>query len=190
MIIGITGNIGSGKSTFSKILAAMLNWRYIDLDVLAKVTSFRYKDEVIRICKKFGFLSGKYTDYLKSNFFINPELREEVKEFIREKMDLSAFHCQHTIIESAILFEEGINKECDCVIAVICPEIKRFERLEKFRGMSEEAVKERLQFQASEKGYSIDKCDFVIYNDEGEQYLMEQAQELVEKIHLNYSKIL
>ena len=63
MIIGITGNIGSGKSTASKILSTILDFKYIDLDVMAKVIAFQNITEIENICKKYGYTKQIYENF-------------------------------------------------------------------------------------------------------------------------------
>jgi len=188
MIIGITGNIGSGKSTFSRILSSMLDWKLVDLDVKAKTICFEYREDIEEICRKYGFRKNKenYLQFLKRNFFQNEELYKEIHSFVRPKINISNF--QHTILESAILFEEKLNEECDFIISIVVSDNVRYERLQKTRGMSREEVDKILQKQTHEQIYSIDKADLMIDNSGDEYYLLLKAEETMSFIYKNFQE--
>ena len=187
MIIGITGNIGSGKSTFSKIFAATMDWKYIDMDVLEKVKCFEYRKDIEKICRGFGFKASEmnYLEFLKQNYFKKDSLKKQIDEFIKPKLVLETF--QHTILESALLFEEGFDSICDLIIVVTVNTATRFARLEVFRGMRYSVIQSRLGMQIPDKDY-IDKATFVVDNNGTEYDLMMRAEEIRKEIYLRYTK--
>lgn len=187
MIIGITGNIGSGKSTFAKIFAATMDWKYIDMDVLAKVKCFEYRKDIEKICRGFGFKASEtnYLEFLKHNYFKIEELKTRIDVFIRPKLIIEAH--QHTILESALLFEEGFDNICDLIIVVTVNNETRFARLEAFRGMRYSVIQSRLGMQTPDKDY-IDKATFVVDNNGTEYDLMLRAEEIRKEIYLRYTK--
>lgn len=187
MIIGITGNIGSGKSTFAKIFAATMDWKYIDMDVLAKVKCFEYRKDIEKICRGFGFKASEmdYLEYLKQNYFKKEGLKTQIDEFIKPKLILETF--QHTILESALLFEEGFDSICDLIIVVTVNTETRFSRLEAFRGMKNSVIRSRLGMQIPDKDY-IDKATFVVDNNGTEYDLLLRAEEIRTEIYTKYTE--
>jgi dephospho-CoA kinase len=185
MIIGVTGNIGSGKSTFSKILATMLEWKYVDMDVLAKTRGFEYRKDIEKICKGFGFDKNEmnYLEFIKKHFFSNTALEKAISEFIKPKLFVS--DTMHTVLESALLFEEGFNDICDCIIVVTVPDHTRISRLEAFRRMTHAAIQQRLIKQIPEQNY-LDKANYVVYNDGDEYALLTNAETIMKDILTSY----
>jgi dephospho-CoA kinase len=187
MIIGITGNIGSGKSTFAKIFAATMDWKYIDMDVFAKVKCFEYRKDIEKICRGFGFNSSEtnYLEFLKYNYFKTEGLKTRIDEFIKPKLVLETF--QHTILESALLFEEGFDSICDLIVVVTVDTPTRFSRLEGLRGMRNSVIRSRLGMQIPDKDY-IDKATFVVDNNGTEYDLLNRAEEIRNEIYTKYSE--
>ena len=150
MIIGITGGIGSGKSTIAKELAKR-GYTVYDCDREAK----RIIDEntdvqtaIINLLGNEAFLNGQYnTAYVAQRVFAEPHLLEALNNIIHPKvkediLNRSVF-CQAKnevncalaakksilFIESAILFEAGLDTLCDKVIVVEAPEDIRITRV-------------------------------------------------------------
>lgn len=182
MIIGITGNIGSGKSTASKILSTILDFKYIDLDVMAKVIAFQNITEIENICKKYGYTKQIYENFqvfLKIFYFSNNALKKEISNFIRPKI---VFNCsENIVVESAILFEEKFETHVDKIVAVCVDPQTRYKRLKKSRNMNPETVDSILAHQTDEKLY-INRADFVIDNSGSEFNLYTELFRIAQKI--------
>ncbi len=171
-IIGLTGGIGSGKSTVAEIFRK-LNIFVFDSDTESKAimnTSSYIKE---RITSKFG-------DDLYENGILN---RRKLSEIIFYQTDaveyvnalvhpavivafeerISQIKSPYAIIESAILFESEAYKQAHKVICVTAPEKIRIERVMKRDGVSYEQVKARMNNQMREKD-KIKRSDFIINN--------------------------
>jgi len=138
MIIGITGGIGSGKSTIAQELARR-DFAVYDCDREAKRIISENKDvqqAIIELLGEEAFVEGTYnTAYVARRVFEDKELLEHlnqivhpaVKEDIRAKSEeLRVKSC--LFVESAILYEAGLDTLCDKVIVVDAPEEVRIAR--------------------------------------------------------------
>jgi len=138
MIIGITGGIGSGKSTIARELAKR-GFAVYDCDLEAKRIIVENKDvqqAIIELLGEEAFVEGSYnTAYVARRVFEDKELLEHlnqivhpaVKEDIRAKSEeLRVNSC--LFVESAILYEAGLDTLCDKVIVVDAPEEVRIAR--------------------------------------------------------------
>jgi len=138
MIIGITGGIGSGKSTIARELAKR-GFAVYDCDLEAKRIIAENKDvqqAIIELLGEEAFVEGTYnTAYVARRVFEDKELLEHlnqivhpaVKEDIKAKSEeLRVKSC--LFVESAILYEAGLDTLCDKVIVVDAPEEVRISR--------------------------------------------------------------
>jgi dephospho-CoA kinase len=173
-VIGITGGIGSGKSTIASMLRDA-GYPVFDCDFHAKSLYNSDKDVISDMKKLFG--ENIYKDSLldrkaladivfkdkisleKLNSVIHPKVREFMSFQIKEsKSDLF-------FIESAILFESGLSKYVDKVLTVTAPVGLRIERTIKRDNTTEEKVRERMKFQICEDR-RLFKSDYVISTDQ------------------------
>jgi len=136
MIIGLTGGIGSGKSFLAKALAQR-GFTVYDCDREAKRIIAENKDVQAAIKDLLGeeaFIEGKYnTAYVAQRVFAEPQLLEKLNKIVHPavKADiLSPFtsHLSPLIVESAILFESGLDQLCDKIVVVTAPEDVRIAR--------------------------------------------------------------
>ena len=145
MIIGLTGGIGSGKSTIAQELVKR-GFAVYDCDREAKriiTENPEVQAAIIDLLGEEAFIKGqsdkvqgtKYnTEYVAKRVFAEPELLEKlnqiihpaVKEDIRQRSGLSVKPV--LFIESAILFESGLAALCDKIIVVDAPEEVRIAR--------------------------------------------------------------
>ena len=140
MIVGITGGIGSGKSTIARALAAR-GYAVYDCDREAKRIIAENPDvqkEIIDLLGKEAFIyhpsSIIYnTTYVAKRVFADPHLLKELNRIVHPavKADiLSSFtsHLSPLFLESAILFESGLNLLCNRIIVIDAPEDIRIAR--------------------------------------------------------------
>jgi len=172
ILIGLTGGIGSGKTTVAKAFLALGVPIYISDDEAKKLMG---KSKVIKrqLVKLFGdqaYISNqlnksfiadiifKNKDYLaKMNAIVHPKVEQHFNKWVAKQ------NTPYIIKESAILFENGGYKECDYVITVIASKSLRMKRL-LLRDNSTKAKIEAImknQWQDEEK---IKLSDFVIEN--------------------------
>ena len=191
IIVGLTGILGSGKSTN----AAALRKRgldVIDFDGLAK-ESLNWKETQEDIRDAFGdeYVVGGRVDVerLRQSVFtkdlnvrkleaiIHPRVHEEVE---RRLIALEEKGVKAAIIEHPLLFEVGFHRPVDKIVVVTAKDDIIRARLEK-RGMRGDDVERRLSFQIPLKEKE-EKADYVINNNGAEDQLGEQIDSLVQEI--------
>lgn len=164
-VIGLTGNIGCGKSTVAGMLRE-LGVATIDADTVARQA--RNNDELVQqlIQERFGTLD---TDRLAEIVFsdpaaladleaiLHPPVRDEVRALLAELLTAAA---PAACIEAIKLFESPLRDRCDQTWVVRCEERDAFARLAA-RGMSEAAVRARLANQTSQ-AVKVAAADVVI----------------------------
>lgn len=184
IIIGLTGGIGSGKTTVARIFE-VLRYPVFYADDEAKRL---YDDAEVRkaVTALFGaaaYAEGKVNrSYLAERVFGNPELLEQLnsivhpavrQRFVDWQKDHPAF--AH-IREAAILFESGSHADCTLTIAVSAPEELRIERVTDRDGSEASAVRQRMMHQLSDDERR-QRADFEIVND-GQQLILPQVLEI------------
>ncbi|WP_396162249.1 dephospho-CoA kinase [Flavobacterium sp.] len=172
-IIGLTGGIGSGKSTVAHYIASKGIPVYIadaaakeimeQPDVMAQIKQIFHQN----VMTSEGKLDRKVIGQL---VFTSPELLKKLNAIVHPlvKTHFIEWLQQHktssfVLKEVAILFESGGNKECDKVILVTAPEAIRIQRTMLRDKISQEAILNRIQNQLSD-AEKIQKSDFVISN--------------------------
>jgi dephospho-CoA kinase len=190
MIIGLTGGIGSGKSTVAKLFEVMGVPVY-NSDLHAKEMYYKpeVKEQVIRLLganayDAEGKLDPKHVSKIvfgdsgtlsKINSIIHPAVETDFKEFVTKHSD------QKLILkESALLFETGIYKKLDKIILVTSPLELRISRVQARDNISADEVKKRIQHQMPDEE-KAPISDFVIKNDEATG-LIPQVVEVLEKL--------
>ncbi len=179
-IIGITGGMGSGKTTVAKIIESMGYPVYFS-DDRAKQMYFLpdVKDKVITILGKDAYINDKELNkqYVSEKIFSDKKLLQDINQLIHTavKKDFEQFKTEYTntpfiFKESALLFEANIHKECDSIILVTAPESIRIERIKKRDHLSEQEIKKRLSVQMAEEE-KIKYSNFIIQNNEAEPLL-------------------
>jgi dephospho-CoA kinase len=171
--VGLTGNMGTGKSTVARIFMAMGVPVY-HADLEAK--KFLFEQEVVSQLrlwwgeavmtngqpdrKKLATIVFKQPEKLKMlNSLIHPRVRGDLQEWL-----IRQHHHHYVIHEAAILFESGFFKEFDKIITVVCPERLAMKRIMERDGLEEEEIWQRMQNQWSQQ-VKIAKSDFHIVND-------------------------
>ncbi len=175
--VGLTGGIGSGKSTVARIfitLGAPVFHADEESRALLKGTGVRDQIELL-LGKEIHDGNGNINrSKVAAIVFANPEklaaLNAILHPLVREKFN--AFCEQHknspyVIEEAAILFESGAYKNVNKIITVECGEGKRIQRVMERDKASENAVKLRVSRQMSD-AERRERSDFVIINDESE----------------------
>ncbi len=155
-VVGLTGGIGSGKSTIANFFSELGVPVYI-ADIEAKKLTNRSK--VIR--RKLIQLLGRkaYNDeglnrpFVAKKIFNDPELLQQVNAIIHPKVGqhfrrwMKKQEAPYCIKEAAILFENGGYKNCDFTILVSAPVEVRIERVTARDGSTEEEVRSRMDNQ-------------------------------------------
>jgi len=184
--IGITGNIGSGKSMVSRIFESA-GYPIFYADDVAK-TLYQKPHIITSVVNTFG--ETMYEDgnivlkNLASIVFSNPEKMKELEGIIHPevKSEFKSWanlqkESNIVMMENAILFEGGFDGLFDYIIVVSCPTELRVERIMKRDGLTRQQVYERMNLQLDENA-KIKKADFVIVND-GKKALLPQISEIM-----------
>lgn len=188
-IIGLTGGIGSGKSTVLKMFQKYGATAFIADEEAKKLMNFdedlrreikkllgekSYKNN--RINKKFiaEQIFNDSEKIEKLNGLVHPKVKETFLLFAKEVTT------KLLVYEAAILFESGSDVYCDFVVTVIADKEKRIQRVMKRDNVSRKSVLSRMKNQLSDTD-KIKKSDFVIYNNELED-TESQVKEIVKKI--------
>lgn len=167
--VGITGGIGSGKSTVCSLLAAYGVAVY-DSDARAK--ALMTESEALREALRGAFGDECYVNgelnrpYLAKSVFGNEEALARLNAIVHPavRADFGAWaECQrgeYVVLESAILFEAGFETEVDSTLAVLAPLEERLRRAMERDGAEREAVLRRMEHQLSDEELHAraDKC--------------------------------
>ena len=189
--IGITGGIGSGKSTVCKIFS-LLGTPVYDADSHAKRLMTEDKILVAQIQEKFGkqsyAKSGELNrDYLSKEVFNNSLRLQALNGLVHPRVALDSerwmkenSNAPYVIKEAALLFETGSYKTLDKIIVVSAPEELRVQRvINRDTSRTREDVLKIIRNQMPEQD-KIGRADFIIYNDERE-LLIPQILKLHER---------
>lgn len=187
--IGLTGGIGSGKSTVAKVFE-VLGIPVYYADEAAKRLMNADEDLKEKIKLQFGnkvYKNGQLDKkYLADIVFSSPEklalLNAQVhpatiKDAERWMQKQTTPYC---IKEAALIFESGAQHNLDYVIGVIAPTPLRILRTMQRDGVTHEEVIARMDKQMDDT-IKMKLCDFVINNDEQEM-LLPQILELHKKL--------
>ena len=166
MIIGVTGNLGSGKTTVSKILAEMSSSKILNADKIAKKYLRIYKKKILgefpearknnsidmRKLAEIVFEDKKKLRKLER--ILHPPTRREIKKLSKTK--------RNVIIDAPLLIEGGLYSLCDFIILVKTSKGTQIRRLRgKFtEGEINKRLKNQIQFN-KKKRYA----DYIINND-------------------------
>jgi dephospho-CoA kinase len=187
--IGLTGGIGSGKSTVAKVFE-VLGIPVYYADEAAKRIMNEDEELKAQIIQHFG--AAAYTNhelnrkYIASLVFNNKERLELLNNLVHPATirDGERWMRQQTtpyaIKEAALIFESGVQAYLDYVIGVAAPAALRVHRTMKRDNIKREEVLSRMNQQIQE-GIKMRLCDFVITNDE-QQAVIPQVIALHEKL--------
>jgi dephospho-CoA kinase len=187
--IGLTGGIGSGKSTVSNIFE-QLGVPVYYADTAAKRIMNEDPALGAQLIEHFG--PEVYVDGVLNRSFMASIVFNDKKQLallnslvhpatIRDaEAWMKLQDTPYAIKEAALIFESGSQDQLDYVIGVSAPESLRIQRAMKRDNISREAVKERMQNQLSES-IKMRLCNFVIVNDE-QQLVIPQVIELDKKL--------
>lgn len=187
--IGLTGGIGSGKSTVAKIFQ-VLGIPVFDADSTAK--NIMNENESLKEQLIYTFGKETYTDgilnrkYLAGIVFSDPYKLELLNSLVHPATIQAAKDwmqqqtAPYTIKEAALLFESGTAGDLDAVIGVYTPKNIRLQRVASRDNASYEDVQKRMLNQLDEN-MKMKLCDFVIFNDE-KQLLVQQVLDLHKKL--------
>jgi dephospho-CoA kinase len=187
--IGVTGGIGTGKTTICRVLETM-GFPVYYADPEAKRLMHAHEPLVKAISDAFGaqvYENGKLRrDLLAEAIFSDPEKRELLNSLVHPQVREDFIHWterqQSAIVfqESALLFETGGYRHFDKTILVTAPMDERIARTMSRDDATEEQVRARIANQLPED-QKIPLADFIIVND-GRQLVIPQIEKIVEAL--------
>lgn len=196
--VGITGGIGSGKSTVCEIFKSLgIPIFYADLSAKQLLNT----DPVLRagVIDLFGSEAytpeGAYDRQAVARLaFSNPKKLAALNALVHPAVEVAsrAWHQQqaqpglpYTLKEAALMIESGSHQYLDRLIVVTAPEALRIQRVMQRDGLTEEQVRARIRGQLPEEE-KLQRADFVVEND-GEHLLVPQVM-AIHKTLLSLSK--
>jgi len=186
--IGITGNIGSGKSTFSSYLLSK-GFKVFNADDIAKDILSNDKDVKKRIIQEFGeetftgnslnkkYLADKIFSDPQKVLLINSILHPKVFEKLEEQFNSINTNDKIVFVETALIYEAEMEVFFDFVVLISSELENRFNRKEKSKRYTFEDFNNREQNQIKEEEKSK-RADFEFKNN-GSLKELEQKAELL-----------
>ncbi|NCT08950.1 MAG: dephospho-CoA kinase [Flavobacteriia bacterium] len=188
MIIGLTGGIGTGKSTVANFFAKFPNIVIYTADIEAKKLMNSSKIIQEKIINEFGidsFLNDVLQrDYLakivfnnpeklsKLNLIVHPEVKKHFQDFVKKNTNKLFI-----IYENAILFESKSNLFCDVIITVFSRLETRIQRVMKRDNVTKQDVFDRIKNQLSEESKLL-QSHYIILNED-----LDNTQNQVKNIY-------
>jgi len=191
-IIGLTGGIGSGKTTIANHLKSLGIPVYNSDDQAKKILFF--PDTIETLMSVFGnvIFANELLDKEKLSklVFNDPEKLKLLNQIIHPavKVDFENWlkankNAPLVIKEAAILFESGSNKDCDAIISISAPQEMRIQRVIERDHLTYEEVMSRINNQWTDEMRNINS-DYVVDNQDIENAFAQT--EVYINILLNY----
>ncbi|HNB60423.1 MAG TPA: dephospho-CoA kinase [Phycisphaerales bacterium] len=192
-VIGLAGGIASGKSHVARLLGEF-GCLVLDSDRLAKDVLKReaVRDELVSWWGK-GILTedGRVDrakvaeivfksapERLRLEALVHPLVKRSRAEMVEAARD---YGCRAAVIDAPLLFEAGVEKECDAVVFVDTPREERLERVKSKRGWSEEELdrRERAQMPLEEKR---SRSGYVVNGSSRNEHLGAEVKRILEEV--------
>ncbi|MFR0621458.1 dephospho-CoA kinase [Limosilactobacillus mucosae] len=194
LVIGLTGGIASGKSTISSILKAV-GWPVIDADLIARQIVMPGSKGLEQIVNRFGpqMLNSDGTldrKKLGKTVFDDPKKLSDLDKIehplIQEAIDsqLDEFKKQHlpvVVLDVPLLFETGMDEECDLTVLVVVDQATQLKRLMKRDQISKMDAVKKISSQMSLKE-KMQRADVIIDNNGTLEQTRSQVAELVDRV--------
>lgn len=190
--LGLTGGIGSGKSTVAKIFEEFnIPVYYADERAKWLMNQPKLKDKITLEFGEKAYAKGKLDrGYLASVVFKNRELLETLNAIVHPAVaeDYKNW-CEYqqspfTVKEAAILIESGAKESVDEVVIVTAPVKVRMDRVIKRDGVSEQQVIDRLNNQMTDS-QRLEHASYVVDNG-GEKMLIPQVKNIIADVKNKY----
>ena len=193
-LIGLTGGIGSGKSTVAQLLVEQ-GWALVDADRIARDIVEPGQPALAELAEAFGqdilrsdgsldrgllasraFASREKTDLLNS--ITHPRIHEETQaQFDAARRAVEEF----VVYDMPLLVDNGLHKDMDATIVVDVDVEERVRRLVEFRGLAEDDARRRIAAQVPDDVRRA-AADVIIDNNGPREALDAQVAEAVEEL--------
>lgn len=193
MTIGLTGPTGAGKSTLRPVFERF-GCDVLDCDLYARRVTEPGSPALSELADIFGAdimrPDGSLDRaLLASRAFASPGGREALNgtthpriiAMLKDDIALTHSNGRHAVIDAPLLFESGLERICDAVIAVVAPAEIRAGRIMLRDGITREAALLRISAQHDEAFYT-DRADLSINNIGSDKEFVEQAEGLLKRL--------
>ena len=192
-IIGLTGSVGSGKSTVGKLMEEHFNVRLQMTDEIGHLAYQKGTESYEQIIQLLGKVILDEDKEINRKLVADKVFQEErlleqlnsiihpwVKQYLSEDMEQQKKKKEYSyyVIESAIMFQTGLDRMCDEVWYVDAEDAVRRERLKSDRGYSDDKINNIMDNQW-ENAKRKEQCQQVINNNGNKSLIMEQLEKLL-----------
>eukprot|EP01029_Cantina_marsupialis_P027758 TRINITY_DN773416_c0_g1_i1.p1 TRINITY_DN773416_c0_g1~~TRINITY_DN773416_c0_g1_i1.p1 ORF type:complete len:233 (-),score=42.49 TRINITY_DN773416_c0_g1_i1:181-879(-) len=193
-IIGVTGGVGCGKSTFCRFVRER-GYETIEVDKVKKFVALPGKPAYRKIVQTFGediLLEDGFIDYAKLSGLVfgdrskRRQLCKATDKYIYLEIIMrlvkSFFSCKSIVfLDSALLFESKSDKVCSKVVALITPSELKIDRLIKRTGWSVDHINDILNSQIPPEVKAA-RSDYVVSNDGTLEDLEQEVDDVIVKL--------
>ena len=175
MVIGVTGNSGSGKSEISKILSNKINAKIIDADKVVKELYTPGQEYYNKILELFGnkvleknnklnrnkieeIIYNNESESEKLNNLTYKYVVDEIKKRVKKEKNINI------IIDAPLLFESKLDEICDITVAVLAEKSLKINRICTRDNIEQKIAISRLAIQ-KEDSYYQKKADYIVTNN-------------------------
>lgn len=196
--VGITGGIGSGKTTACRVFEQLgIPVYYADAEAKRlMVEDANLKAGIMQLFGEDAYQPDGQLNrpHIAQQAFGHPGLLQKLNALVHPAVaeDSGRWHkaqrqVPYTLKEAALLYESGAHEALDKIIAVTAPENLRIQRVVERDDSDEAAVRARMDQQMPE-AKKVERADFVIYND-GQQLLLPQIQRIHQALIQLYHEV-
>lgn len=192
--LGVTGSMGSGKSSVCVILKD-LGYKVIDADKLSREVLKNHKSLIKNIKESFGqeFVNDKgelkrreLGEYVFKSHERKEALEAIILPYIKAEIDNFFHKCEKEgeylcILDAPTLIESGFYKYVDKVLLVTAPVEIRIKRVKLRDDLTEEEIKNRMNSQMTEEE-KMKYSDFIIENSSGLEYLKDNLNNIINEL--------
>ena len=194
IIVGITGGIGSGKSTLSKEIRKK-NFKLLDSDEIVANIYNKPTKSFIKYLKKIELgnsIKGKkinkkqISNIIFSNNKIRSKLENYIFKIVRKKREIfirkeKKRKTNIIFLDIPLLFENNLNRSFNIIISVISSKKERYKRLKISKNMSKEMFNKIIKSQTSDIVRKR-KSDIIIINNFTMEFYIKKINNMLEKI--------
>lgn len=187
--VGLTGGMGSGKSTVAKIFETLHIPVYYADDAAKRLMNenAELKKQIIELLGNDVYENGVLNrKKVSERLFQDPALVKAINAIVHPvtiadaEQWMESQTSPYCIKEAALIFESGSEKNLDIIITVVSPLHLRIQRLLERDNTTEEAIRARMKNQLSDEE-KINRSDYIIFNDE-EHMLIPQVLEIHQQL--------
>ena len=194
LIIGITGGIGSGKSTFSNEVIKR-GFKLLDSDKEVALLYKKPKKEFLDYLNKIGLrksIKNKKIDkkIIRETIFDDTQIKTKLEKYIfkiirkkRKKIikKETKLKTKAIFFDVPLLFENNLGKDFDIIVSIISLKKNRLKRLKLTKKISEKTYKKITRYQTSDV-IRKSKSDIIIYNNGSLKDFLKKTNIVLDRI--------